>query len=113
MFEHRPGSTSTCCFSIATRLHNKVILKGLAREKEPMVPRVTTTERKFFQQWHRTHEKATYSLLKHLKNYHRDAIEILDKEIDELTVHLKDQQDFEDPLARIIHKKKLNKGEEL
>ena len=79
---------------ILTMERDHMIPRGLRIKTIPMVPRIDTLQQTLQDHWTTTLNKTSSALLKHLKEYHRAAIPILEEEINYLKRRLRNNADF-------------------
>ena len=81
-------------------LKYNVILTGLKIKKQPAVPE-TKLKRAFLKKWDNILLKTSRTLLKELKIYHREAVELLSGEIIDRRARLQNRQDFHHNIQKI------------
>ena len=87
----------------SSRLRNNIIPHGLLIKKPMMVPNISSPMKSFQKNWNRVLMKASQILLKLLKNYHRDTLSILEKEIVHLEISLQKDTNYRFHLVKINH----------
>ena len=87
---------------IKSCLGKNIVPKGLRIRTIPVVPQVKCLEHMLHKKWETTLNRASHILLKHLREYHKEAISILTRKINRMEAWLRTDANFSTELDRIL-----------
>ena len=86
---------------ITSCLRKNIVTKGLRIPTIPLVPQMKCLEHVLHRKWETTLNRTSHILLKHLREYHKKAISILTRNINQMKAWLKTDTNFSKELDRI------------
>ena len=86
---------------VTSCLREHLVPRGLKVTVTPLVPGIKCLKNGLQRKWETTLNRTSFILLKHLRSYHQDAVEILTRKINSLEIWLRRDQNFAQELERI------------